>query len=191
MNIYCDTTRYLYEVFEKGEYSYLFDNLTILDVGCNIGAFSFWIYPRAEIIHAIDLSYDNIANLNQTIKANNLDRIKTYCCAISAKDGTRTATVADFPGDGSGMLIESNTGNKKTFEVDSFSLNSFMSKNSISRADILKLDVEGAEYEILQAEDFPKIPTIIGEWHINSLGDIFHKLNYSYKEWGSHFIARL
>lgn len=186
MIINCDTSRFIYEVLEGNEYSFLFKDLRVLDVGCNIGAFSLWIYEAASEIHAVDLSVRNIEMLNKNIKDNNLGKIKTYCCAIAGKNGTRLAGDPSAPGDGSWML------DKGDVEVDGYTLAHFMSRNRIEKVDVLKLDVEGAEYEILQSPDFPKIPTIIGEFHLGGLGDIFHNLGYKYKELpNNHFIARL
>lgn len=191
MIINCDTTRFIYEVLEQGEYSFLFDNLVVLDIGCNIGTFSLWIAPRAEVVHAVDLSSRNIDLLNQTVKDNHIDNIKTYSCAIAGVNSARDVERKADAGGGGWKLRGSNEdwGGEK---VDGYTLNSFMEKNHIPYADIVKLDIEGAEYEVLQAQDFPvsKIATITGEFHSADPTTILEHLGYRCKIYGGHFLAR-
>lgn len=190
MIIHCDTTRFLYEVLEQGEYRFMFDDLTVLDVGCNIGAFSLWIAPRAEVIHAVDVSVANIENLNKTIAGNEIPNIRTYCCAITGRNGRRWVSETGGNAGNGGWQVRDIAG--EGFEADGYTLASFMDKNRIPRVDILKLDVEGAEYEIMQADDFPvdRISTVVGEIHAGGLDKEFTRLGYRYIQYGSHFVAR-
>lgn len=78
MIIHLDTTRYIWEVLENGEYSPVFDNLVVMDLGCNIGAFSLWVYPRASTIHAVDKDTRSLDLFRQTIKDNKLNKVRLY-----------------------------------------------------------------------------------------------------------------
>jgi len=78
MNIYCDTTRFIWEVLENGEYKFLFDQLTVIDAGCDIGTFSLWIYPHAKFIHAIETEPRHLDNFRKTINDNGLKNIQLY-----------------------------------------------------------------------------------------------------------------
>jgi len=91
MIIHCDTTRYIWEVLEHGEYGFAFDDLVVMDLGCNIGAFSLWIYPRARVIHAIDMEPKFLDLFKKTIRDNELTGIILYKEKIT--DG-----LADFMG---------------------------------------------------------------------------------------------
>lgn len=156
MIIHCDTTRFVWEVLENNEYSFLFDKLRVLDLGCNIGSFSLWIYPRATRIWAVDREQRHIDNFNKTIKDNELRGITTV-----------TDRVLD--------------------------LAHFMSGHAIDKIDVLKIDIEGDEYEIFEREDFPskQIATIIGEYHSTSPSEVLNRRGYDYIEVaGNHFIAR-
>lgn len=187
MIVHCNTTRFIYDVMEQEEYKFLFEHLTVIDLGCNIGTFSMWIYDHCDQIHAVDLSIENIENLKKNIKDNRLDKIRPYHCAIAGKTGTMMAGDSTRPGNGGWKLDEAGL-----YEIDTYSLKDFMDRNNIERADVLKMDVEGAEYEILQAEGFPsdRINTIIGEFHKESLKDTLESLGYEYREFNNHFIAR-
>ena len=153
MIINCDTTRFIWEVLENGEYSFMFDHLRVLDLGCNIGTFSLWIYPRADVIYAVDAEQRNIDLFNETIKENRMDKIKTYVERVS-------------------------------------DLGQFMSGNVIKDIDVLKIDIEGDEYDVL-SRDFPHIPTIIGEYHKDLPETQLLRLGYRVIDLpNKHFIAR-
>lgn len=190
MIINCDTTRFVWEVLEHGEYSFMFDDLVVMDLGCNVGAFSVWIYKRASIIHAVDIAIRNIDLLNKTIKDNGLGNIKTYCCAVAGATGTRMALDPSNPGEGAWKLHD-----KGSLAVDAYSMKDFLNKYGIDKVDVLKIDVEGAEKEILSASDFPKekIDMIVGEHHCGD-GEIESTLRgagYSCRIYPkNHFVAR-
>jgi len=78
MIINLDSFRYPYEVLEGNEYSFMFDDLIVMDAGCNIGSFSLWVYPRAKTIHAIDPSTKHLDLFKKTIKDNGITNIITY-----------------------------------------------------------------------------------------------------------------
>jgi len=56
----------------------MFKRLKVIDLGCNVGAFSLWIYPQADKIWAIDSEKEHLDNFNETIKDNKLDKIQTF-----------------------------------------------------------------------------------------------------------------
>lgn len=156
MIIHTDTFRYFWEVYEKNEYSDIFNHLKVLDLGCSSGEFSLWMQPRSERIWAVDMDQKCVDNFNKTIKDSNILNITVI------KD--RVTDLAEF-----------------------------MSGHSIDKIDILKIDVEGDEYEIFEQEDFPaeRIQTIIGEYHGKDLADILTDKGYRYIELANkHFLAR-
>lgn len=174
--INADTDRFVREVIEQNEYSFLFHNLTVIDIGCNIGTFSLWIHKLAKIIYAIDISKENIANLDKTLLDNGISDIKTFNCAIAGSTGMRHYEEHGTAGNGGWWL----TGNDETPEIQSYSLNDFMIKEKIDHIDILKVDVEGFEQEILGASDFPKdkVSWIVGEQHGNSPVSLSESMGY-------------
>lgn len=156
MIIHTNSFRYFWEVYENNEYSFVFDKLRVLDLGCSEGSFSLWILPRAERIWAVDMDQNNINNFNKTIKDNDIKSVTTVVDRVT-------------------------------------NLSEFMSGHSIDRVDLLKIDIEGDEYEIFERDDFPsdRITTIVGEYHGDDLGDILTKRGYRYIDLpNKHFIAR-
>jgi len=177
--------RFINEVIIGNEYDFVFDDLVVVDIGANIGTFSLWIYDRAKEIYAIEPVKEVLDCLNETIKDNNLTKIKTYQLAIG--DKTYLGTMRE-EGDshGGGWSIDPQGG----YPVEIMSLGRFFEKEGIEHADIVKIDVEGAEESILLADDFPKdkISTIIGENHHSgwSLRPALDKIGFEYFEYSKH-----
>lgn len=194
MIINIDSDRFVKEVIEGDEYAFLFNDLVVVDLGCNIGAFSLWIYKLAREIHAIDMVEDNINSLNETIEKNGLDKIKTYCIAITSNNKPRRYNKDRVLGGGGSLILD-----EGQLLTDCMTLRQFISKNGIGHIDVLKMDIEGMEEEILKAEDFPseQIHTIIGEIHkvrrgqFTTVKDSLEKMGYKYSEpIPNHFLAR-
>ena len=191
MIIHCSTVRFISEVLENEEYSFLYKDLVVMDLGCNIGTFSLWIMKNAKVIHAVDISVENIEHLNNTLRDNLIPNIKTYCVGISGKTETRKALRRGKPEDGGWGIDEAGD-----FLIDTYSLNDFMSRNGIPYIDVLKMDVEGAEAEIVEAPDFPsdRVSTIIGEYHGDRMERTKRALDLKGYRWtdfgGGHFTAR-
>lgn len=190
MIIHTDIMRFYQDVIEHEEYKYLFKDLVVIDVGCNVGMFSLWILELADRIYAIDIAKENIDNLNQTIKESRIDKIKTYHIGIADKTGNRSIEKTGTAGEGGWRLNENGTE-----EVNVYSLRDFMDKEKIVKADIVKVDIEGMERNIFTS-DFPKgrVKTIIGEYHFDDRDTIIKALeNLGYLvTWpvGDLFIAR-
>ena len=162
--IHTDSFRYLWEVLENEEYDFLFRKLVVMDLGCNVGAFTLWIYPRAGMVYSIDADENAINLLKQTARDSGMSEVRPFHAKIDATN----------------------------------SLAGFMSGHSINFIDVLKIDIEGDELDVVEAEDFPasKINTIIGEHHYTGeLAERFAarlgELHYNYMELpNNHFVAR-
>lgn len=56
----------------------VFNDLVVLDAGCNVGSFSLYIYPRAGKIHAVDVDGEALDKFRETIRVNELQGITLY-----------------------------------------------------------------------------------------------------------------
>ena len=191
MKIYYEEDRFVNEVLKDKEYGFLFKYPTVIDLGCNIGTFSLFIYDYAERIFAVDLAQENIENLKATILANKLTKIEPFCLAITGNNIPRGIVKSGNASGGSWYLTN------KGEDITPITLCQFMDQEKIEFADLVKIDIEGMELEVFQASDFPKdrIGTIIGENHSrgNPLAviNILEKLGFKYKGFPDyHFIAR-
>jgi FkbM family methyltransferase len=177
ITIFYETDRFVREVMIGKEYEYFLrdskvfhkNNLTVVDLGCNIGSFSFYIYDKSKEIYAVDLSLGCIELLKMTIEHNGLTKIHPFHQAIAGSN--RVVNASSLECTDGGNTIYGNGA-----EIQAVTLHQFFIKNNIEYADIIKIDVEGAEREIFTSEDFQKVRdkvgVFIGENH--SRDDISH-----------------
>jgi FkbM family methyltransferase len=116
----------------------------VLDCGANIGLGSIYLksrYPDAEII-AFEPDEKSYALLTKNIRSCGFQNIKLLKKAVWKEDAR-----LQFSNQGNmGSRIET-AGDKSTIEVEAVSLGKFITR----KVDFLKLDIEGAEYEVLKS----------------------------------------
>jgi FkbM family methyltransferase len=153
-----------YEPYFRGK-----KDLTIVDVGANIGLTSFYFYDYAKVVYALEPSEQHMKVLKHMIAFNKMDdRIIPIKKALSHKNGT-----ANFYHNENVTMFSLNSAvNSKDDkeEVETITFDSFFKENNITHVDFLKLDVEGSEHEIIGSEGFDKvadkIDVIMGEHHV-------------------------
>jgi FkbM family methyltransferase len=130
----------------------------VLDVGANIGLFGAWVlgeFPDAEIT-SIEADPDNARVLAATISANRGTTWKLVEAAASTRGGTvqfvsgeQTTSHIARPGE-NGIEVRA---------VDVFEL--------AGDVDLLKIDIEGAEWELLDDPRFPSLrpAVLVLEYH--------------------------
>jgi FkbM family methyltransferase len=154
----------LSEVFVFGEYkvNVLKTPDIILDVGANVGIATAYFalkYPNA-IIHSFEPSSNNYSFLKQN--AQQFANVTVHQKAIYSHNGSLQMNI--FKGFGGLDSAFNKTGNVEN--VDCITLDTFLNDQGIEKVDILKLDVEGSEWEILKnSQKLDKIMVIIGELH--------------------------
>lgn len=154
----------VYEPYFRGK-----KDLTIVDVGANIGLASFYFYDYASKIYALEPAKQHMDVLKHMISFNKMDdRIIPVQKALSHKNGT-----AVFHHNDNVTMFSLNpaVGNKgEAEEVDTITFDKFFEENGLTHVDFLKLDVEGSEHEIIGSEGFDKvadkIDVIMGEHHV-------------------------
>ena len=129
---------------------------TIVDVGANIGIFAISMakkFPQATV-YAIEAETENYDQMLKNIELNQVQNIKPMHALVADKPGTRTLYLSKF---NSAHSTDPSAGST-TQQVEAISLDSF------SHIDLLKVDVEGAEYEIFK-DSIPDCERIIIETH--------------------------
>jgi FkbM family methyltransferase len=149
----------------------------VIDIGANIGAFSLYAAYHGATVYAIEPEPHNLEALKKNIKLNNKEDIINVCSyAISNYKGT--AVISD-EGGGATIVDDGIFG----AEVEVMPLNMFFDLYDIKEVDVLKIDVEGAETEIIlgaSKETIQKCKYITMEFDIrtgNRLGEITQKLS--------------
>tara|TARA_Y100000310_G_scaffold299526_1_gene334455 strand:- start:93 stop:845 length:753 start_codon:yes stop_codon:yes gene_type:complete len=161
------------EVFQDRQYhqalQHLPKNAVVLDLGANIGTFTVLAakQPNTKKVYAYEPFPSNTALLIKNTSLNNLnEKVSINAEAVSKKSGT-----TEFYLNSKGPATHSlNNKTGKSITVPTTSLSQILKKHKIKKVDLLKLDVEGAEEDILlntTKTDLKKIKHIIMEYHPN------------------------
>jgi FkbM family methyltransferase len=158
----------LYEIFGKENYSTDVPAETILDLGAYQGYYSMYAYVKYPdaVIYSFEPLPDNYLQLKKNIEFNKLgsDRLKLFNVAISESAGKVSLHMNDDAKMGSSIVYK--TG--KAMEVPAVTISEIIRSNRIEKIDILKVDIEGAEYRVFRGADddvMSKIDTVIAEFH--------------------------
>ena len=131
------------------------DVRTVLDIGANVGATALYfsrIFPNARI-YAFEPAPDNFAVLAKNVA--NCDRIRAFNFALGAADATLELYSSDNPINFGGYSLHaagSDTSRKTSIPVRKVA--TVLAELAIGAVDIVKVDTEGAEWDILTA--FPE-----------------------------------
>jgi FkbM family methyltransferase len=136
----------------------------VIDISANVGVFSVLAAKKSARVFAYEPVESNFNILLRNIRQNDLkDKISAFRMLISDKKGKEEICI-----DESNPGCHSIYGAGNRFELDCISLEDVFLSNDISTCKLLKMDVEGAEYQILQGTPqhiFDKIKKIHLEYH--------------------------
>jgi len=138
-------------VFLKRDYGRVKKDSIIIDIGANIGVFSLYAaLSGAKKVYAIEPSLEAFNVLCENIRINHLENvIIPFNKAISNIDND----VVRFPRSSSPYNRINNsqcTSNQTEYqEVQTMTVNALLDNNNILDVDLLKMDCEGAEFDII------------------------------------------
>lgn len=143
----------------------------VLDIGAHVGIFSLFALLRgkAKKIYAVEPSIEHFAALSEMIKYNHYeDQIIPIQKAISNKNGT--AEFFHIMENRTMFSLHNPLNKPKSDEiVTTITLKTLMDDLKIDHVDLMKMDIEGEEYNILAHSEFDeiakKIDRIIMELH--------------------------
>lgn len=155
-----------YKIFEKGLNFQKGD--IILDIGANVGVFSILIsklFPDC-LIYAIEPIPIIFNFLKQNLELNNINNVIPILTAIDKDNGYVNIKYNQFLGGSSSYIKEEEIEN--SVNIGSITLSSLIKKIN-NRIKLLKIDVEGAEYDIIydDLDCLKNIDFVVGEFHIN------------------------
>jgi len=133
----------------------------IIDCGANIGlsvVYFKWLYPHSRV-YAFEPDKDNLEVLEKNVIGNNFEQVTIMDSAVWIhNDGL------NFFADGS---LGSRISDKGNYRVNSTRLADFL--NQFDNVDFLKIDIEGAEFEVLcdlaKSGQLAKIKNMFLEYH--------------------------
>lgn len=143
----------------------------VLDLGAQVGVVSCYLakkHPNIKI-YAYEPMPDNYKRLVRNLGANGITNVVAVNQAVSG-DGRKLRIYGDLSQNSGGASMY---GAGETYtDVESVTLADILERHKIERVKLLKIDVEGAEYEILGAQYgdpiADKIEHVRGEFHTNN-----------------------
>jgi FkbM family methyltransferase len=194
----------LAEIFELREYRGIESIIKsarepIIDAGAQIGFFSLYcraLNPEVKIF-ALEPDEENLELLNKHLEINNLKNVEVIPAALSEKSGLRDFYISHDSHNHSlfKVLVPKIT---KNIKIKTYGLDDWLKEQRIKGVFLLKLDIEGAEYEVLENfVHWEKIKNIVLEYH--DFGENNHKQlenlllqqNYKVKSRASKFDQNL
>lgn len=162
----------------------------IIDIGAHIGTFSILCsikYPEG-IIYAYEACHETFRILKENTEVNNLSRVHTFHRAVAGVKGTTKLFHSEENGNWGHSITKALSG---SFEVvNSTTLEDIIVEHGIDSIDLIKLNCEGAEFEIL----FNTPPSLIKKIELgiilyhedldtkignaSRLSELFKKLNF-------------
>ena len=124
----------------------------IIDIGANVGLFSIFAISKYPQCHVY--SYEPIqSNFKQLLRNSELNKDKDFNCfniAVCGRAGTiKIYRDRDEQFTTTASIFKNNESNKDFEVVKCITLADIIDENNIQKCDFLKMDCEGAEYEIL------------------------------------------
>jgi len=147
------------------------DGWTVVDIGAGIGDYCVYATfgnPRVDLF-AFEPFPGSIAVLNQNLALNSIENVHVFQQALWRSDGSLSLDLTS----GEPLQISSRESSTESLHaesitVEALTLESMFSNQGLENVDLLKMDCEGAEYEILFSTPeatLQRIKRIIMEYH--------------------------
>jgi FkbM family methyltransferase len=171
--VWCDPQRYRLSYFR---YFGIQQDDIVVDIGANVGVFSVAAAKRGGRVFAFEPVNETFQRLEQNIAINDSAPVLTaYNVGVSVRGGRRELFVSESS---EGFSLFSGSGSGKAVLVNTIPFDEIFTLCAIDHIDFLKVDCEGAEYEIFGAisdASFAKIRKIVLEFH-HGKDDLMAKL---------------
>jgi FkbM family methyltransferase len=177
----------LFAVFGRQEYGRLPDNAVVLDVGANIGAFALYAAQQGAQVYSFEPEPSNYRLLLRNVPAS----VKTFEVAVTSRVERRGLYMRSSPS----HSFHERRAAKGSVMVECVSLGTAIAQCELDEVDLLKLDVEGSEFEILYSA--PDALSAVNEirmeyhqfmgdtapWRIEELRAYLAELGFSNTSW--------
>jgi FkbM family methyltransferase len=140
------------EIFLNEDYGAVPDGAVVIDLGANIGVFTIYATTTARgvRVYAYEPMPEFCAVLNENVRLNQRSQfVHAFNCAVASEAGARHLDLGSagfyFPR----LVSTTSTKSLKAVAVHCTTLAQILESNHLDYVDFLKIDCEGAEYEIL------------------------------------------
>ena len=165
------------EIFINKEYDFEPDTKSplIIDCGANIGMATLYfkmVFPGAKII-AFEPNPNSFSLLKKNMEENNLDKVELYNLGLAGNEGEIPFYIDTYnPGTLIGS-VKQKRGGPGELKVQTSRLSAYIAEHE--HVDLVKMDVEGAELEIIEELSasgmMARVKEFIVEYHHNIPGE--------------------
>jgi FkbM family methyltransferase len=184
-----EDTKIFWNIFIRECYEVRASDRVIVDAGANVGTFAIyaaWRAPLAKIISVEPLP-STFQRLREQIERNNLaDRVATLNYALAGTPGVRSFADERVPSGQKRLVSQANEFARPGQEVQCTTLEAILDQQRADEVDLLKMDIEGTEYEALTQTPIPtlsRIKRIVVELHQNP-----NTSTYTYDDLADHLL---
>jgi FkbM family methyltransferase len=133
---------------------YIKDGDVFLDIGANIGHFSFYFNGKFKDLKCHMFEPHPVLSkcVNETKSYNKLDNVVVHQVALS-NENSELEFFEDSFNDGGHSLISENVSKRSahnSFKVQAVTLDEYVSELNTDKIDVVKIDVQGAEFMLLE-----------------------------------------
>ena len=144
-------------------YNFFFDwkkDLTVLDVGANVGISSVFCSPSSKIVYAVEPTPSHFYIMNEVIAPFN--NIKPINCAVWNKDEEIKFYVVNFNTTSNNAIVPTND----YVTVKGKKIQTIIEENNIEHLDLIKMDIEGSEFAVINDELLEYLYPIVDHWFL-------------------------
>ncbi len=141
----------------------------VIDLGGNVGLFTARVAPYAEKVVVCEPVPENFERLEKNLS--NFDNVVRKQIAVSDREkDIEIFMLSEDRHSGAFSAHREEQGNllrEESITIPAVSLEQLMATQEMATVDLLKIDIEGAEYEVIYAAEniLPRINRIHGEYH--------------------------
>jgi FkbM family methyltransferase len=174
------------ETFEVIDY-FVKDGSRTLDIGCWIGPISLYMAAKGARVYSIDpdpvaykIFVENL-DLNPALKF----LINPFNIALSSKNQDVNLFARQAYGYSSTSILKRTRDNLSNIKADGISLENFINSANLLYLDFIKMDIEGAEFDLLP-DILPAIaklglPTLFVSFHYSYLNEFFYQNTFKFR----------
>ena len=167
----------------------------VIDAGASIGKYTLLAAKKASRVISLEPERTNYTLLTKSLKLNKIGNVKAINCALASKEGNLRLYLGE-DSSGHSLFVGKNVSQFKSCIVECITLNQLLEKNHIKQVDLLKMDIEGAELEVLE-ESFillKRIRKAVIEIHEDSYYDkikrLFEEQGFETMRCGKFIVAK-
>jgi FkbM family methyltransferase len=174
------------EIFEEQCYETGIETFdTVLDLGANIGVAADYFRTRANQVYCVEAVNENFKLLNENCTRNNWRNVSCFNRAIWITDG-ENLTFSE--GNDRSNCHRSENVSSPIGVGSSITIKTLLDELDLSSVDLIKMDIEGAEVEVMTDPNFKDIVYKTSNWLIeihnheyDRLSNIMTKFGFEHK----------